>query len=103
MLLQSHAGTIQVLPALPGAWPAGGVDGLRARGAVTVGATWRAGHATRIRLRCDHGGLVRLRSSLLTGHFRLLDAAGRAIRWARDGADTIRFDTRAGAAYRVLG
>jgi len=43
MLLQSQGGVIQLLPALPKAWPSGSVRGLCARGGYTLDIAWRDG------------------------------------------------------------
>jgi alpha-L-fucosidase 2 len=60
MLLQSHAGEVALLPALPSAWPSGSVSGLRARGGLTVDLRWEAG-TVEARLQALVSGSFRVR------------------------------------------
>jgi alpha-L-fucosidase 2 len=61
MLLQSHTGEIELLPALPDAWPTGSVRGLRARAGFEVDLSWSGGRLQRAVLRSSAGGRARLR------------------------------------------
>jgi len=102
MLLQSQSGSIDVLPALPDAWAdKGSYDGLRARGAFTVGATWQDGAATEIRLHSDKGGAVALRNQIFAGPYSVTDDRGRKVDVRRTGTDTVSFATSAGRDYVV--
>ena len=89
MLLQSHAGEIALLPALPAAWPSGSVTGLRARGAVDVEIWWRDGKATRAVLRPDVDGEQTVRPP-----------KGQQITGATAAPDgTVKMRMKAGRAY----
>ena len=61
MLLQDHAGEIELLPALPSAWPDGRVRGLRARGGFDVEIAWANGRLSRAVVTATRDGVATVR------------------------------------------
>jgi len=100
MLLQSQTGVIELLPALPKAWPSGSVKGLKARGNVLVNIEWKDGQATTASLQPSHAGSVSLcpppgqSIAAITEHGKVI-----AHRAASDGS--VSFASRAGRVYVV--
>ena len=98
MLLQSHAGSVDLLPALPEAWAKrGSFRGLRARGGHTVDCEWEDGKVVRYEVRGGSGSpKVIMPPTVAKGKAPeciKLDRATMTLTWKGDGA---------GETYSVL-
>jgi alpha-L-fucosidase 2 len=90
MLLQSHAGEVVFLPALPDAWRSGYIKGLRARGGLEVDITWNEGQVISVTLRATIDGTHRLRAPYGQAIADIRDQAGQSVPWAeQDGQASV--------------
>ncbi|MBC8012407.1 MAG: glycoside hydrolase family 95 protein, partial [Burkholderiales bacterium] len=100
MLLQSHEGFIDLLPALPSAWSDGSFQGLVARGNFEVSARWTSGRADEITVRSAIGGVCRLRYPGIE-QAAVLDAAGLPVKFTSPRRDVIEFPTSPETRYTL--
>ncbi|MDF1575579.1 MAG: glycoside hydrolase N-terminal domain-containing protein [Bacteroidales bacterium] len=77
MLLQSHAGYVELLPALPKAWENGKVTGLMARGGFQVDMEWKDGELIKLGILSKLGQTLELR--LGSGEASLATTPGQFI------------------------
>ena len=99
MLVQSHMGEIQLLPALPQAWASGEVKGIRARGAFEIDMQWKSGELSSATLRSEKGGTCRLRA----GKAVTVTQDGRKVKTSETKAGVIEFQTEKGKEYLIAG
>jgi hypothetical protein len=63
MLLQSHLGSLDLLPALPGNWSDGSVQGIRSIGGHELDINWTNGILTNARIKAFADGAIKVRSA----------------------------------------
>jgi alpha-L-fucosidase 2 len=79
LLLQSHRGEIDLLPALPKQWPEGSVRGLRARSGFQVDIEWKRAALSEVTVHADRSGVLRLRNGSRTRQVRM--RSGQSLRF----------------------
>jgi alpha-L-fucosidase 2 len=97
MLVQSHAGEIELLPALPKEWPTGSARGLRARGGFTVDVNWKNGRLSSATVLAKYAGPCRLSTAVPV---KVLEG-NREVEARRIDVNTIEFLAAASEIYTI--
>ncbi len=101
MVLQSHTGAIDVIPAIPSSWKSGSFEGLMTRENAEVSAAWQNGEVTELSLKAVRDGDIRIREEKL-GLGTIVDSAGNNVEFAFDPDTNIAtIAGKAGETYTV--
>jgi alpha-L-fucosidase 2 len=98
MLMQSHEGVIDLLPALPEAWSKGQFEGVCARGAFELDMQWSDSQITGVEVLSKKGHICRINPK--TKVKVTTDGSKVRIKTFKDGS--IEFETRTGQKYTLI-
>lgn len=98
MLIQSHEGLLEILPALPNAWMNGEFKGLIARGNFEISAKWENGKAKFFKILAKAGGPCSVKYKNIASA-KIEDGNGKTVTCNVKGTDIIEFMTRAMGEY----
>ncbi|WP_239696903.1 glycosyl hydrolase family 95 catalytic domain-containing protein [Paenibacillus oryzisoli] len=93
LLMQSHAGELHLLPALPKAWPSGRISGIRARGGYELDLDWADGKLRSAAIRATQSGRCQVRTAV--------PIAVEAADWEQVEDGVIAFTAEAGRSYTI--
>jgi len=100
MLLQSHEGYIELLPALPKAWETGSFDGLVARGNFEISLNWEKRKISALKVISKSGGKCSIKHSNIEGA-QIEDSTGKRISYNIKGENIIEFSTIKSGEYII--
>ncbi len=100
MLLQSHTGKLQLLPALPTQWAEGKIMGLRAVGAFTVDMQWKEGALTEAAVLSRDGQPLTVEYPGIA-NYAVTASDGQPVSFTKDSANSITISSTAtGVTYK---
>lgn len=100
MLIQSHQGFIELIPALPEAWVSGSVKGLKGRGNYTVDIRWEKHRVISAAVNTSVSGLCKVYCKGLVSVV-ITDSDGNDIQLNANDSGLISFEVKANMTYSM--